>query len=128
VSSYIVDSSALLAAILQEDGGLEAIREMGEESLVSTVNLVEVVSKLQDASWTEDEIDAALERVPIEVAPFTESQALDAGFIRNLTRSSGLSLGDRSCFALARERMLPVLTGDRQWVKVDVGVEVRLIR
>jgi len=40
----------------------------------------------------------------------------------------GLSLGDRACLALALREQAPVLTGDRAWSKVDVGVEVVLIR
>jgi len=38
------------------------------------------------------------------------------------------SLGDRVCLALARRRGLPVLTTDKPWADLDLGIEVRLIR
>ncbi len=43
-------------------------------------------------------------------------------------RPAGLSLGDRACLALARRLGLPVLSADRTWLKVDVGVAVEFIR
>ena len=48
--------------------------------------------------------------------------------LRTLTRVQGLSLGDRSCLALGLRLGRPVLTADRGWLAVDVGVSVRLIR
>jgi PIN domain nuclease of toxin-antitoxin system len=48
--------------------------------------------------------------------------------MRQVSRRAGLSFGDRACLALALIHGLPVLTADRAWAKVDVGVEVRLIR
>jgi PIN domain nuclease of toxin-antitoxin system len=40
----------------------------------------------------------------------------------------GLSLADRACLALAKQRGLPVLTADRIWQTLDLGVAVVLIR
>jgi ribonuclease VapC len=48
--------------------------------------------------------------------------------LRKDTEGLGLSLADRFCFALAASRNAPVMTADRAWAKVDVGVEVLLIR
>lgn len=62
------------------------------------------------------------------MAPFDTDLALRAALLRNSTRPYGLSLGDRACLALARREGLPVLTADRSWAKLDVGVEVVLIR
>jgi ribonuclease VapC len=39
-----------------------------------------------------------------------------------------LSLGDTVCIAMGRLLDLPVLTTDRIWTELDLGVEVRLIR
>jgi PIN domain nuclease of toxin-antitoxin system len=56
--------------------------------------------------------------------------ALAAGHLRPATRGAGLSLGDRSCLALARTLGLPALTADRSWLGVAdaVGVRVEMIR
>jgi len=48
-----------------------------------------------------------------------------------LTRHLGLSLGDRSCLALARSRGITVVTADRAWREIDaeeLGVPVEVIR
>ncbi len=39
-----------------------------------------------------------------------------------------LSLGDAACLATARVLGMPVLTANRAWAALPVGVEVRLIR
>ena len=56
------------------------------------------------------------------------SDAVSAAALRAATRHAGLSLGDRACLALALRESAPVMTADRDWLKVDVGVEVLLIR
>jgi ribonuclease VapC len=40
----------------------------------------------------------------------------------------GLSIGDRSCLALAAEHDLPAVTADRAWSALDAGIEVVVIR
>jgi PIN domain nuclease of toxin-antitoxin system len=37
-------------------------------------------------------------------------------------------LGDRSCLALARSLGAPLLTADRAWQRIDLGIEIELIR
>jgi ribonuclease VapC len=37
-------------------------------------------------------------------------------------------LGDRCCLALAMVHALPVLTADRVWAQLDLGIEVELLR
>jgi ribonuclease VapC len=49
-----------------------------------------------------------------------------ADALRSATKSLGLSLGDRA--RLAQRVGLPVLTADRTWAKVAVGVEVKVVR
>jgi|GEM_PF-2780485 len=42
--------------------------------------------------------------------------------------AAGLSLGERACLALALALGRPLVTADRVWGNLDVGVEVILIR
>jgi ribonuclease VapC len=60
--------------------------------------------------------------------PFDDDLAFAAAALRPETRAAGLPLGDRACLALARRRNRAVLTADRAWARVSVGVDVRLIR
>lgn len=52
---------------------------------------------------------------------------LTASLIKH-TKPFGLSLGDRACLALGMKMNLPVLTADRAWAKLDLGVQVNLLR
>lgn len=64
----------------------------------------------------------------IEVRSFDENAAWHASKLRGVTRSRGLSIGDRACLALALEEGLPALTTDRAWSELAVGVPVRTLR
>jgi ribonuclease VapC len=44
------------------------------------------------------------------------------------TRVAGLSLSDRACLSLGLKTGLPVLTTERAWAKVNIGVDVGVIR
>jgi PIN domain nuclease of toxin-antitoxin system len=95
---------------------------------MSSVNLAEVTSKLTDRNFTALELQSMLVGPALQVFPFDEPQAIQAGLLRAATRHRGLSLGDRACLALARHLRLPVVTSDGAWKDLDVGVEVFLIR
>jgi PIN domain nuclease of toxin-antitoxin system len=71
-----------------------------------------------------------LNRLPIVVVPFDRDQAHGAGTRISLTLPAGLSLGDRTCLALARIRGWPALTADHAWLGIAMaaGVEVTMIR
>ncbi len=99
-------------------------------ALMSTVNLSEVVATLADIGMTEADIREAVEPLGIELADFDASGAFSAGLLRPASRSAGLSLGDRACIALGRQRSLPVLTADIAWnsLKLGTGVEIVMLR
>ena len=48
--------------------------------------------------------------------------------LRSVTRGAGLSLGDRACLALGDRLGCPVITADRAWASLDIGIEIVLIR
>jgi PIN domain nuclease of toxin-antitoxin system len=118
----------VVAVFDNEVGGDEAAGLIEPGCYLSTVNLAEVIGVLRNGGWSDDDIENRLEDFDIQVLDFTRPQAMDAGFLRSLTSDWGLSLGDRACLALARELLLPTLTGDRKWANVDVGVQVHLFR
>lgn len=127
MSKFVLDASALLAA-LHGESGVDQWSDAIADSVISAVNLSEVVSKLVDAGLQEGDIRGAVEPLGLTVVPFDDVQAWTAGFLRHLTRATGLSLGDRACLALGRTMKLPVLTADQAWKSLRVGVQVRLVR
>ena len=127
MADVIVDASAVLAQMLGERGADRVDAVLGD-SMISAVNFAEVISRLIDGGAPLETIQMAAEELRAVVIPFDESAAMRAGLLRRATRSKGLSLGDRACLALAEATGLPVMTADRAWAELDLGVEVVLIR
>ncbi len=126
MSSLALDSSALIALINREPGA-DLVESLLGVSVVSTVNIAEVTTKLVDWNIDIGELTKILTEGKVEITPFTESQARLCGELRRATRSRGLSLGDRACLALAQERGLTAVTADAAWVGAT-SVPVLMIR
>jgi ribonuclease VapC len=128
-----LDASALLA-LLQNERGAEVVEDaIADGATISTVNLAEALSTMARkgadpatalATMTERGVIGGA----ITVEPFTLADAVEAARLRPLTAKAGLSLGDRSCLALARRLGTPALTADQPWRGIDLPVEVRSIR
>ena len=97
-------------------------------ALVSSVNYAETVSKLVDRKMPEEAVKITMDNLGLEVVSYDEQQALLTGLFRKTCLSYGLSLGDRACLALAKVGDFPVMTVDRVWQEVPLGVKVSLIR
>jgi PIN domain nuclease of toxin-antitoxin system len=126
----LLDTSALLAVLFEEPGAeaVEAVLASGAAPLMSSVNLAETASKVtRRHGMGADGVRQRVRSLGIGVLPFGEAEAVQAGAL--LSRYGGrLSLGDCACLATAQVRGVPVLTADRPWAGLAVGVEVRLIR
>jgi PIN domain nuclease of toxin-antitoxin system len=127
VSDVVLDASAVIA-LLKGERGAEVVRAALPEAIVSAVNYAEVGSYLASVGLGRAEILAVLGGTRLAVVPFDEAQALEVVRLRPLTRSLGLSLGDRACLALAGLRRLTALTADEGWADLDLGIDVRVIR
>jgi ribonuclease VapC len=127
MADIVLDASAMLAHLRGEPGG-DMVADRLDGGAICAVNWTEVIQKLVDDGMSDATIRAALEGVSAGVVSFDIPLAEDAGWLRRATRERGLSLGDRACLALARREGLPVLTADRAWAELDLGVEVVLIR
>lgn len=118
----------MVLALAFEEPGWDRVPWGIDELLLPAVCLAEVVSKLVDRWGDDAPVTAFLEPLGLGVRAMTEKQALSAGLLRMATRRLGLSLSDRCCLVLAVELRAPVMTADRAWEALDLGVEVRLIR
>ena len=123
----LLDASAVLAVINTEPGG-EIVTEALPGAAISAVNYAEVISKLTDYGLTESEVREAANLLGLRVIPFDAEAALVSGLMRAATKHKGLSLGDRACLAQGRISGEPVLTADRAWNGLDLGVEIRVVR
>jgi len=127
VASVVLDASALLV-LLHAERGFEAVAATLPGAAVSTVNLSEVVGKLAERGMPPKLIRAALLGLGLEIHPFDAEMAFVAGELRPKTRARGLSLGDRACLTLGIFLSRPVVTADRSWRNLGVGVKVTVVR
>ena len=127
MTTHVADASAILA-MLDREPGHQRVEAALAETVMSTVNLAEIVTSLINKGIPAADARRTTESLEIETVPLDRELALAAGVLREVTRSHGLSLGDRACLALGRHLALPVLTADRTWADLDVGIEIQLIR
>ena len=126
--SVVLDASALLA-LLQGEPGSDVVTDLLPGSVMSAVNLSEVIAKLTDHGLSLDEVHAVLDGLPIDVRSFDRDAAFATGELRGMTRGAGLSLGDRACLALAMRLELKAITADRAWTSLGEEIaEVVMIR
>jgi PIN domain nuclease of toxin-antitoxin system len=114
--------------ILREAGADLAQEYLNEGAYVSAVNLGEVIARLSDLTSDSGEIPRLMGLFRFETVEFSEEDAWRSGRLRFATREAGLSFGDRACLALGLRMGIPVVTADRSWARIDVGVEVVLCR
>jgi PIN domain nuclease of toxin-antitoxin system len=127
VATAVLDTSVVLAALQGERGGDLAASVM-PAALLSSVNLAELATKLAKDGLSRSEVGEVVGALECEVVPFDRATAVEAGLLRRATSRLGLSLGDRSCLALAIDRGLPVYTAERSWATLELGIDIRLIR
>lgn len=124
---FVLDASALLCLLFDEPGA-DLVEARLTRALVSAVNYHEVLAKLTDRGVEATEAKAMLAELDIDIIAVDRQQADIGGEIQPLIRSAGLSLGDRSCLALARSRQAVAITADQIWRDLDIGVAVEVVR
>jgi PIN domain nuclease of toxin-antitoxin system len=127
MSKYVLDTSAVLT-ILNQEPGKERVEAILSQAAVSTVNVAETIGKLMDAGMSDANARASLELLHLEVIDFDIEMARLAGSLKSATKRLGLSLGDRCCLALGLHRGNTVVTADRLWSKLKLGIQVEVLR
>jgi ribonuclease VapC len=122
-NQVVLDTSAILALLAMEEGH-EVVAENLENAVVSSVTFFEVLEILISKGLDYKEAAQSLKDTFPNIEQFNAEQVI----IASAPDNSKLSFGDRACLALAKSRNLPVLTADKVWKELDLGVEVQLIR
>ena len=127
MSKYVLDASAILA-LLNEEPGKKRVEAILPDSIISSVNYCEVLTKLSDSGIADEESVDTFRLLGVSVISFDRETARIAARLRVKTKRLGLSLGDRSCLALGLVRRLPVVTAEHAWGKLKVGVKIEIVR
>lgn len=125
--NIVIDASALVAVLLQEAGG-DFVYPHLRGSRLSAVNFSESLHRVVERGGKAVAVEAIVLSYEIGIAPFTADQARVAAELREPTRYLGLSLGDRSCLALARLTDSMILTADSRMARYKDGFDIRMIR
>ena len=123
----VFDASALLAFLFREPG-MERVKAVLSDGVMSSVNQAEVITTALRRGGRLPEAADMLSRLPIELIPFAPDDACRVGSLWPVTKEKGLSLGDRCCLALGMKLGLPVLTADREWTSLHINIQVDVIR
>jgi PIN domain nuclease of toxin-antitoxin system len=123
----VLDASALLAVLHDESGGAEVV-PITAAAAMSAVNWSEVYQRMLAFGIDVAGARAEVEDLGVDIVPFDAEHAEAAGELWSEARGAGLSLADRACLALARRLGVPAVTADRAWGRLDLGVEIRVIR
>lgn len=126
---HVMDASALLA-LIHGERGYEMVEGFiqTQECVISSVNMAEVGSKLIDNGLPETDLARIVQQFQVGIIEFSVEQATRCAALRAATRSSGLSLGDRACLALAQCMQGCVVTADRAWSDMEATVGVKILQ
>ena len=127
VADAVLDASAVLAFLTSEPGS-DIVQKAMTRSLISAVNVAEIVAKLIDRGVPPGTASTLVASLPFEIVSLDAALGFRVGTLRDATRTIGLSLGDRACLALAEREGLPALTADREWSRLNLQIPVHVIR
>lgn len=126
MNKYVLDASALIALINNEVGS-EKVMAALPFAIMSSVNLSECGAFLGRTGMSSNTIRSLLTGLIPESEPFDSEQAYLTAELRDLTKTKGLSLGDRACLALTKLKNLTAITTDRVWGELDCGIKIDCI-
>jgi ribonuclease VapC len=123
----VLDTSALLAFLLGEKGQQRVATELSR-SVMSTINLSETLARMIPHGIDPRALRVQLDTAGIRFVDLDAAQAVVVAEIRDRMRRRGIGIADCCCLALGLHIAVPVLTADRAWSQLGLGVQVDLIR
>jgi PIN domain nuclease of toxin-antitoxin system len=124
---WLLDASALLAAIHNETGG-DYVQQHIDRCIISTVNWSEVLQKLERSGVPLEKITTSLKALGLTVIEFTEEDAQHCASLWLSCCSLGLSLADRACLATGQRLQIKIITADRAWKNIETPLKIHMIR
>ena len=121
----VLDASAVLA-LLQEESGADDVESLLDGALMSCVNLSEVIQKAEQHGVNTEGLEYDLEALGIEFRDYDVAMARPTAEL--WSKGAGLSFGDRACLAVARTEGISAVTSDDRWGKLELPVDVRIVR
>lgn len=127
-AEYVLDSSALIA-VLGLEAGHERVAGLLDRSVISAVNLAEIVNKLARETPSASAVRQLLADMQLAVVDWSEDMAYRSVEFTRFNKSHGLSLGDRACLTLAKQLKATAVTSDRAWRNAPaLGVHIMIFR
>lgn len=117
----------MILAVCCQERGSDKAREAMRRGLISTVNLSEVYEKAMKYGKLPI-AEAIVQTAALEIVQFNELHALEAAKFAEAARQKGISFADRACLVLGVCERLPIITGDRSWMNLQLGVDIELFR
>jgi ribonuclease VapC len=116
-------------ALLQEEPGADVVEAALDDAEMSCVNVSEVLQKAEQHGIDTEGLEIDLESLGVRLHAFNLGDARAAAELWHVTRSAGLSLGDRACLALARRLGGVAITADTRWAELEgVDIPVEIVR
>ncbi len=117
----------MLTLIFGEKGA-ENLIPYAQGSQILSINFSEVVARVIAIDGKPERAEVAASKLEIVVVPFDQKLAKLTAEIIERTSTIGASLADRASIAFAEASGLPVLTADKDWSKLELGLDIRQIR
>jgi len=124
----VLDASALIASIKQEKGYKMVDNALDKGAAISAVNLAEVYVQMVSDGLNLQQAIPRIKALGLLIVPFDVDEAKISAELYPIGKSLGLSLGDRACLSLGLKLSLPVLTTDKTWSKLNLQIDVRVLR
>jgi len=121
--AIVIDASAMIALLNGERGANAVQKALDINPVMSAAQIAELAGFYADSVVEWLVVSALLDTWGVRIEPVTRQDAERAGLMR--VRSSGLSLGDRLCLALAERLGAEVLTADRAWGQAGFIRQIR---
>lgn len=127
MSEFVADASAILAFVRGERGE-KRVAAVREQCVVSSVNLLESISKLMRYDMPADQVQSILRESFPRIIPLDRELAETSAVFHAATHKLDVSYADSVCLMLGSRRNATVLTADKKWKELDVNVKLELIR